>query len=96
MFSYDLEIESSWVKLAYVFTKKIIDIHFTFKDRKVLKGWLLSRILQLTERYKIRKWQKFKNVIQCVMPESRVWHGRLFDNNKIPTPILNIFIFAIK
>jgi hypothetical protein len=27
---------------------------------------------------------------------SRVGHGRLFDNNKIPIPILNIFIFAIK
>jgi hypothetical protein len=27
---------------------------------------------------------------------SRVGHGRLLDNNKIPIPILNILIFAIK
>ena len=36
----------------------------------------------------------FGKLRDCV--RDRVGHGRLFDNNKIPIPILNIFIFAIK
>ena len=54
---------SNFVTLAYISSTKMIDIYSYFQGYEHSKVKLLSRILQLTERYKISKWRMFEHFI---------------------------------